>query len=199
MACRAARKALSDAFDPLVLNSSCAGGCSASRRPGSRRSRYRDNTRTRSIARPCCGKARRSSRTARSFPRKMMAALNKGRVKPTPTAASAVNLSRSFPEMSDPSCPISSTVMRCRVKSIRRNRLRSLVATALSRASAPRAPRARSRSDTASAGCFGARARPQASQVIDQAKRQWRRTKSGVFSTHPGQNWKSCRDTHRLE
>lgn len=149
MACRAARRVLSDALDLLVLCSSCSGRCSVSRRPGSRRSRSCDRARIRSITRPCCGKARRNPRTAQSFPLRMRVAPTMGRVTPTPTAASAINLSRPFPEVSDPRFPISSAAKRCKVKSTRRNRAGLFVATADFRASAPRSARARSRPDTA--------------------------------------------------
>ena len=75
-----------------------------------------------------------------------------GRVTPTPTAASAINLSRPFPDVSDPRFPISSAAKRCKVKSTRRNRAGLFVVTADFRALAPRSARARSRPDTATFG-----------------------------------------------
>lgn len=99
----------------------------------------------------------------------MRVAPTMGRVTPTPTAASAINLSRPFPEVSGPGFPISSTAKRCKVKSTRRNRAGLFVVTADFRASAPRSARARSRPDTVNIAPRGPDHRPRMSATKQSA------------------------------
>lgn len=69
------------------------------------------------------------------------------------------------------------------------------------RTSAPRFARAASLTETmpdsGSPDCIGTSSWPHLPQSVDQTKRQWRKTRSGVCAVHLGQYWKLPSATYR--